>query len=143
MILIETGAGQGTQICTTIKEIAKFYKKFNKLPKDYRDRIGLCFDTCHMFASGYDLTTPDKIDQLINQWDELIGWENVKLIHLNDSKNPLGSKVDRHASIGSGQIGKEGLGYFYQQMYLRKIPVVLETPSEKHKQELNYLIGLR
>jgi deoxyribonuclease-4 len=143
IILIETGAGQGTQICTNIKDIAKFYKKFNKLPKNYRNRIGLCFDTCHMFASGYDLTSPDKIDQVINLWEKLIGWNHVKLIHLNDSKKQLGSKVDRHANIGDGYIGKDGLSYFYRQMYLRKIPIILETPSEKHKQELEYLANLQ
>lgn len=108
-IVLETTAGQGTEMCHKIEDLAYFYNKFKRLEKhniEIIHRIKLCIDTCHIFAAGYDMRNKNSIDQYIKTFDELIGIHNIFVVHLNDSKNILGSNVDRHEKIGFGYIGK-------------------------------------
>ncbi len=140
-ILLETSAGQGTELCYRLEELAKFYKKFSKNDnKELRERIKICIDTCHVFAAGYNLKTETDIKLFLEAFDELIGLKNVHLIHLNDSVVDVGCQKDRHANIGEGFIGLDGLRYFFN--YFRKlgVPIVLETPSSGYKTEIPLLL---
>ncbi len=139
--ILETGAGCGTEICVELEELADLYNRFSEEDKK---QFALCIDTCHIFSAGYDIRTEATAREYIDQFGELIGLENVALIHLNDSKCPLGSKKDRHENIGHGFItdtGHAGLAYFMQFMHSLLIPAVLETPCgyAAKKEELEYV----
>jgi deoxyribonuclease IV len=95
------------------------------------DRIGVCFDTCHAFASGYDLRSIQAVKKTIAEFDESIGLENLHLIHLNDSKGNLGDCLDRHEHIGKGRIGATGMAAILKSKELSRVPIVLETPVER------------
>lgn len=95
-----------------------------------KDRVGICFDTCHGFASGYDLSTPEGAKETISQLDEIVGLERLKLIHLNDSRDKLNSRRDRHEHIGKGEIGREGLCGLLRDRRLKNTAFILETPKE-------------
>jgi deoxyribonuclease-4 len=135
-IILETSSGQGTEMCTDIKCLAKLYNRFSA---KYKKRLRLCIDTCHVFAGGYDLRSKKGVLEFFKLFDELIGWTHVILVHLNDSKRDLGSRVDRHAQLGEGKIGMKGLTYIIQLCYKLKIPMVLETPDEGYKKELRMI----
>ncbi len=92
---------------------------------------GVCFDTCHAFASGYDLRTEAAVKSTMDEFDRVVGKDNLYLIHLNDSKGELGGARDRHENIGKGKIGMKGLGALLRLEYLANVPVILETPVEK------------
>lgn len=139
-ILLETPTGQGTEICYRLEELSKFYKKFsNNINKKIKDRFKICIDTCHIFSAGYDIRTTDKVNEYLQKFDNLVGLRNVKLIHLNDCKLPLGSRKDRHQNIGKGYIGTKGLVAFFK--YFRKlgVPVILETPGDGYIKEIQML----
>lgn len=139
-ILLETSSGQGTETCFKIEELSQFYKKISSHRNEkFRNRFGLCLDTCHIFAAGYDITTTNKIKLFLQEFDKLIGIKHIKLIHLNDSKQKLGSMIDRHANIGLGHIGKKPLACITKFFIKHDIPIILETPYEHHKKELLYL----
>jgi deoxyribonuclease-4 len=91
--------------------------------------LGVCLDTAHIFASGYDLCGHAAINRTITEFDKKIGLQNLKLIHLNDSASPMGSKKDRHADIGTGHIGKKNLCLILNHPKLKNIPMILETPG--------------
>lgn len=128
-IILETGAGQGSEICTSIFGLNKLYNKFTKKEKQ---RIKFCIDTCHVFASGYDLGNPDYVDIFCELIENMLGWENIACIHFNDSKCPVNCKKDRHADIGKGLIGVDGLKHFFKFCYNKNVPIVLETPCENN-----------
>jgi len=129
-IFLETPAGQGTEICHRLEDLAYFYKKISLSQVPHlSDRIKLCVDTCHVFAAGYDISTPGKVNEYLKIFDKLVGIGNIQLIHLNDSKMKLGNRKDRHENIGNGYIGIEGLGYFYSIFNNLHVPIVLETPG--------------
>ena len=139
-ILLETPAGQGTEIGYKIEDFAKFYKKFShNKNEEIKNRFGICVDTCHIFAAGYDIRTKRSIDMYLDIFEELIGLRHVGLIHLNDSKTELGSRKDRHESLGKGFIGKEGIEYFGKIFIDRNIPIIFETPDSGHKQDIKLL----
>lgn len=119
-ICIETMSGKGTEICANFKEIKQVIDgvKNKKL-------IGVCFDTCHVWDSGYDLS---DVDQVFNEFDKEVGLEWIKIIHLNDSENIKGSKKDRHANIGYGKIGFDNLINVAYYKPLENVPKILETP---------------
>ena len=127
-ILLETSAGQGTEMCYDLYQFAYFYTKFNN--NEYYNRLGVCIDTCHIFAAGYDLTKKKYIDEYIALFDKLIGIKCVKLIHLNDSKNKLKSRVDRHERIGKGKIGLKPLIYIAKYFKELNVPIIIETSSK-------------
>jgi deoxyribonuclease IV len=141
-ILLETSTGQGSEICFTIEEFAYFFKKLSKNKnKQIADRFGVCVDTCHIFAAGYDITKKSTVYMYVEAFEELIGLRHIKLIHLNDSKKELGSNVDRHENIGKGHIGKEGLLEFAKYFKKIKVPIVLETPGTYFLEDLAMLIS--
>jgi deoxyribonuclease IV len=126
-IILETGAGQGSEICTSIFQLGLLYKRFNK---NERKRIKFCIDTCHIFSSGYFLSSPKYVNILIDHIKVCLGWENVNCIHLNDSKTNVNSRLDRHEDIGYGFINKQGLIKFIRYCIKKNIPIVLETPAK-------------
>ena len=119
-ILLETMAGKGSELGRTIDEIAFLINHVNK-----KDQIGVCVDTCHIFDGGYDLT---KFDEYLKEFDEKIGIDKIGCLHINDSKNTLGSHKDRHANIGVGNIGFDTLIQIIYHEKLDNIPKILETP---------------
>ena len=122
-LLLETMAGQGSQIGYTFEQLAQIIE----LAKHKR-RIGICFDTCHAFAAGYDFTTEKTYKEMWKHFDKVIGIHKLKAMHINDSQKALGSRVDRHTDIGKGKIGLEAFGLIFNDPALFDIPKILETP---------------
>ena len=139
MILLEHTAGQGTALGATFEQLASIIARMN----DHR-RVGVCLDTCHLLASGYDLASPEGYASTFTQFGRLIGFDRLKVFHMNDSKKPLGSRVDRHAHIGEGFLGVGTFARFLNDPRLRKVPMVVETPGpiEVWKKEVALLRGL-
>lgn len=131
MILLEDTAGSGTHLGYTFRQL-------KRMIEGARDRkgIGICFDTCHAFSAGYDLSHQEGIEQTLEEIDKYLGLERLKVIHLNDSKYPLGSRKDRHMHIGKGYIGLEGFRVLVNHKYLKDLPFVLETPKQDGKDDL-------
>lgn len=123
VICLETMAGKGTEVGCTFEQI----KAIMDLVKS--DRIQVCLDTCHIFDAGYDIV--NHYDEVLNEFNDIISFKNLKVIHLNDSKNILGSKKDRHENIGLGNIGFETLHRFVVDKRFENIPKILETPYVK------------
>lgn len=139
-IFLETTAGQGTEMCYKLEDLAKFYNKFEKHPnKKVRDRIALCVDSCHIYAAGYDIRDKTRLKKYLDQLNKHIGIKYIGLIHLNDSKIPLGGRVDRHENIGKGKIGFEGLKHVYKFGRKYGIPTILETPNLGYQKEISKL----
>ncbi|HVD59528.1 MAG TPA: deoxyribonuclease IV [Gemmatimonadaceae bacterium] len=124
MILFETTAGSGTSIGSTFEEMAILIRR---VPMPYRNRVGVCIDTAHVFASGYDLV--NDYEGVITRFDDTIGLRRLKMMHLNDSKAPLGSKRDRHELIGQGAIGEGAFRRIMNDPRLSRVPKVIETPK--------------
>ena len=129
-VLIETTAGQGTNLGSTFEEIAFILGRSR-----HSRRLGVCFDTCHCFAAGYDLRSPDTYEETMRRFHDLIGLERLKYFHLNDSKGDLGSRLDRHEHIGKGRIGLGGFELVLKDTRFREHPMVLETPKGKDLKE--------
>ena len=129
-ILLETTAGQG-------KGLGNKFHHFETIIDKIKDksRIGICFDTAHSFASGYDFTTKKKYNEMWNDFDDTIGLKYLFAFHLNDTEKELGSRVDRHTHIGQGKIGKEPFGFLLNDDKFRDIPGILETPKGKDLKE--------
>jgi deoxyribonuclease-4 len=125
-LLLETPCGQGTELGGRLEEFRIIYNKFSEQDKK---RLRICVDTCHVFAAGYDLSEPDKVKQFIKTFDTLIGWKYVDLIHLNDSRTKLNSKLDRHELLDEGNIKLKGLSVMIKFAYNANIPLILETPG--------------
>jgi len=125
--LIENSAGSGNIIGNRFEEIAQIIKG---LPRALQNKTAVCLDTCHAFASGYDLRSKQLVNQTIKEFAQVIGLPKLKLIHANDSKTDLGSKVDRHEHIGLGKIGLEGFKALIHHPKLQKINMILETPVD-------------
>jgi deoxyribonuclease-4 len=123
-ILLEISAGQGTSIGCTVEQIAEI---IDGVKESYR--IGLCLDTCHAFAAGYDFRTKARYQKFISDIDATIGLDKLKVIHLNDSKTDCGSRVDRHEHIGKGMIGRHPFGWIMSDERLENIPKIIETPD--------------
>jgi len=130
MVLLETTAGQGTGLGANFEEIA--YVMDNSA---YSKRLGVCFDTCHAFAAGYDIRSAAEYEKTFTAFDKIIGLDRLKFFHLNDSKKGLGSRVDRHEHIGKGEIGLEGFRLLMNDPRFAEHPMVLETPKEKDLKE--------
>jgi deoxyribonuclease-4 len=124
MVLLEHTAGQGTALGSTFEQLASIIAKMG----DHR-RVGVCLDTCHLLASGYDLCSPDGYASTFKQFGRLVGFDRLKVLHLNDSKKPLGSRVDRHEHIGQGCLGLEPFRRLVNDRRFRDLPMLLETPK--------------
>lgn len=139
-VLLENMAGQGSSLGSTFKELAQI-KKFIK----NKQRIHFCFDTCHAFAAGYDLSKEEEYENTITEIEQTIGLNHIKLIHLNDSKKDLGSNVDRHENIAKGKLGKAFFKRLCTDKRFINIPKILETPKkilEDHKQDIETIKNL-
>lgn len=123
-LLLETTAGQGSCVGWKFEEIAYIVNKV----KD-RIPIGVCIDTCHIFAAGYDIRTPEAWNQTLKEFDRIIGLKHLYAFHLNDSAKPLGSRVDRHKPLGEGEIGLESFKFLMRDPRTRELPKYLETPD--------------
>ena len=131
MILLENTAGSGTHLGYNFYQL----KRMMEGAKD-KKRMGICFDTCHAFAAGYNLSHQEGIKQTLEEFEKYIGLDKLKVIHLNDSKFPLGSRKDRHMHIGKGYIGLEGFKILVNHKYLKSLPFILETPKHDEKDDL-------
>ena len=125
MILLENTAGQKNSVGSDFTQLAYIFSKLK--PKN---RFGVCFDTCHAFVAGYDIRTEKTVKETFDKFDETVGLEHLKILHLNDSKGELDSNLDRHFHIGLGGIGNDGLGTVIKLMNKKKIPMILETPID-------------
>jgi len=133
--ILETAAGQGTECLVNLIEFGEFY---SKLDAKIKERVSICIDTCHVFAAGYDLRTIEKTREFIKLIEDNIGWNHVKLIHLNDSDRDISSKIDRHANLLKGfitNVDESGLKTFVKFCYDMKIPIILETPDTDDNRE--------
>jgi deoxyribonuclease IV len=128
MVLLEHTAGQGTSLGATFEQLAAIIARTN----DHR-RVGVCLDTCHLFASGYDIVSPEGFANTFRQFGRLVGFDRLKAFHLNDSKKPLGSRVDRHEHIGRGCLGLEPFRRIVNDRRFRELPMLLETPKGEGK----------
>lgn len=138
VVLLENNAGQKNSIGGKFEELRMILDKLDD-PK----RFGVCTDTCHLFASGYDLRKKTDVDKTLGKFDDIVGLKELEFIHLNDSKGALGSNLDRHEHIGLGIIGAEGLAAFLNHRAIRGLPAIMETPiDEKRGDEQNLKIVL-
>ena len=128
MVLLENTAGQGTTLGATFEQLASIIAKTG----DHR-RIGVCLDTCHLLASGYDLCSPDGYASTFAQFGRVVGFDRLKAFHMNDSKKPLGSRVDRHEHIGKGHLGLEPFRRIVNDRRFRDLPMLLETEKAEGK----------
>lgn len=125
--VVECTAGQGTNVGRTFEELAALIERIAD-----RERAGVCLDTCHLFAAGYDLRTRAGYDAMLAEFDATVGLRYLRGWHLNDSKGALGSRVDRHAAIGAGEIGREPFTWIVQDPRFDEMPMILETPEPEH-----------
>ncbi len=141
LILLETTAGQGTNLGSSFEHLAAILDLAG-----CRDRLGVCIDTCHLLASGYEFRDPRSFGEMMSRFDEIIGLDRLRGVHLNDSKTDLGSRKDRHEHIGDGFIGLEGFRPFMTDRRFKDVPMVLETHKgddlEEDRMNLRRLRGL-
>ena len=122
-ILLETMAGKGTEVGRSFEEIAEIISRVK-----LSDHLGVCLDTCHVYDAGYDIV--NNLDEVLDEFDRIIGLDRLYAIHLNDSKNPFESHKDRHEKIGEGSIGLDAISKIINHPKLRNLPFFLETPNE-------------
>lgn len=138
MAVIEVTAGQGTNLGYRFEHIARIISNM-----DDKSRAGVCIDTCHIFAAGYDISTRDGFARVMEEFDRIIGINYLKGMHLNDAKKECGSRVDRHACIGEGFIGIEGFRYIMETPCFNDIPLILETPDpDRWADEIKFLYSM-
>ena len=124
--VIENTAGQGSNLGSSFEQLADPIERVED-----RSRVGVCIDTCHAFAAGYDLRTAEACDRTFAEFDRIVGFRYLRGMHLNDAMKPLGSRVDRHAPLGEGQIGTECFRYIARDARFDDMPLILETPDEE------------
>jgi len=135
-ILLENTAGSKNSMGSTFEEISMILERLDKT-------VNVCFDTCHAFASGYDLRDEIAIGETLEKFENLIGLSRLKLLHINDSKGSLGSRLDRHEHIGLGKIGRRGFRSFLTNPKLRHIPMILETPIDERRSDSSNIAVVR
>ncbi|MCF7876015.1 deoxyribonuclease IV [Candidatus Bipolaricaulota bacterium] len=144
VVLLENTAGSGTTLGSHFSELGLVLDQLAE-----EERFGVCVDTCHGYAAGYDFSTAEGLDEALAEFDSDVGLDRLKLIHLNDSIGELGSEKDRHAHIGRGNIGDTGFAAVVNNEYLRELPFILETPKEElggkeaDRVNLDRVMGLR
>ena len=137
IVLLETMSGKGTEVGSRFEELKQILDKV-----ELKDKMGVCLDTCHVHDAGYDIV--NNLDGVLNEFDKIIGLDKLFAIHLNDSKNPIGSHKDRHEIIGEGLIGIDAISRIINHPKLKDIPFFLETPNDVkgHGEEIGILKGL-
>jgi deoxyribonuclease-4 len=125
MVLLETTAGQGTNLGNRFEHLAQL----REYTAAHSERVGVCVDTCHILAAGYDLRTPEAYEATFAEFDRLIGLEHLKVFHLNDSQHDLGSRKDRHEHIGKGYVGEHAFRMLINDERFQSLPMILETPK--------------
>lgn len=125
MVLFETTAGSGSALGARFEELAELIRRIGP---QLSDRVGICVDTCHVWAAGYDIAT--RYDDVVKELGDVVGWDRVRLFHLNDSVGALGSRRDRHAHIGAGALGHEPFRRLITDERFRHVPKVIETPKD-------------
>jgi deoxyribonuclease-4 len=138
ILLMENTAGQGTEIGYTFDQIKRIIENVHE-----HQRMGVCLDTAHSFEAGYDLSNKDGLERTLETFDQTIGLKRLHLLHLNDSKTPLGSKKDRHWHIGEGYIGLEGFRNLINHPLLRHLPGIMETPRKDTVEDLKNMEVIR
>lgn len=128
-ICLENMAGQSNSMGSKFEEVREIRESVKQ-----KDRIGICFDTCHAYAAGYDLHVEKAVEKTLAKFDEIVGFENLKVVHLNDSENGLGSGLDRHEHIGMGYIGTSGFKAILHHEAIRELPGILETPIDDRRE---------
>jgi len=137
-LCMENTAGTGATIGRSLDELAALYEAL-----DRHERLSVCLDSCHLWASGYDITDPEELDRLLVELDDRIGLDRLRCLHVNDSKEPLGSNRDRHDNVGDGLLG-EKLGVFLAHPKLQGLPALLEVPgSDGHGPDAEQMTKLR
>jgi deoxyribonuclease-4 len=131
VVCLETTAGQGSSLGWDFRQLGKIIGSLGD------PRVGACLDTCHVFAAGYDIRTKKGYRSTIGRFGEEVGIDRLKVIHLNDSRGRLGSRLDRHTHIGQGEIGLEAFGFFLEDRRFREIPKVIETPKIHEGREMD------
>ena len=133
-ILLENSAGQKNTVASDFGELRIILDKlYDYNSSSTKDRFGICLDTCHAFASGYDLTSDEAVNETMDKFDSQVGLQHLKLIHLNDSKDKFFSRRDRHEHIGLGQIGEVGFEAFLKHKSHRNTPLIMETPIDSRR----------
>lgn len=127
MILLENMAGQKNSVGSYFPHIQAILEKIED-----KDRVGVCLDTCHLYAAGYDISTEEGLNDTLAQFENYVGLKLLKLLHLNDSRGKLGSHLDRHEHIGRGYIGEDGFRRIVTHSKLRDLPMILETPQDEY-----------
>ncbi|MFF8282601.1 deoxyribonuclease IV [Streptomyces albus] len=125
-LLLEPTAGQGASLCSQVHELGPYFEAL-----EYHPKLGVCLDTCHVFAAGHDLTAPGGVDSTLRELAEVTGPGRLRLIHANDSKDVAGAHKDRHANIGTGHIGQGPFAELLAHPLTDGVPLVVETPSDK------------
>ena len=131
IVCLETMAGQGTNLGYKFEHLAGVLEKVND------PRLGVCFDTCHVFTAGYDLRTPEAYEQTMQEFDRVIGLDHIKCFHFNDTKHDLGSRKDRHQHIGQGFLGTQAFANFVNDSRWANHPAHIETPKSDEDEEGN------
>src|SRR3989338_6155246 len=138
MILLENTAGSGQGLGDQFEQLAAMRAKVSA-----KERVGICLDTAHLFAAGHPIHTAEGLEQVLASFDRLVGLKNLRLIHLNDSKVPFGSRVDRHWHIGQGHLGLEAIRRFINHPQLKDLPFILETPKKTETDDPRNLAAVR
>lgn len=138
MLLLENTAGEKNSVGTTFSEIRQIIDAIEE-----PGRIGICFDTCHGFAGGYEMHTEESVEEMFGAFDDQIGLERLKLIHFNDCRGDLGSHLDRHEHIGLGSIGEEAFRYILRYPGIREIPLICETPVDERRDDAGNIAMVR
>jgi len=133
VLLLENTAGTRNSMGSSFEDIEYISSRIED-----RKRVGVCFDTCHTFATGYDLVSRGAVEHTLRRFDDVIGLENLKLVHLNDCKGGLGSRLDRHEHIGMGKIGEKGFRNILKSR-LGQLPLILETPVDERRNDVENL----
>ena len=134
VLLLENMAGQKNCVGARFEELSLILDLVKK-----RKRVGVCLDTCHLLAAGFDMTSKEAVERTMSLFDELVGLKEIKVVHLNDSKGPLGGALDRHEHIGLGQIGREGFRAFLHHDSVTDLPLLMETPVDDRRRDAQNL----
>ena len=133
-LLLETMAGQGSSVGHTFEQLAHIYQAIEQ-----KERVGICLDTCHIFEAGYDISSQTGYEQVLALFDDIIGLDKLHALHINDSKKPLGARVDRHEHIGQGALGLDPFRCIFNDTRLAHLPKILETPKNSIQDDIQNL----